>query len=112
MHISRRMTLLAIAAVALTARVAIAHDGHDHIIMGTVMARDDTHLEVKTPGGEVLSIAVTDKTTTTRDKKKIGFKEVQVGRRVVVNIGNGEDPLIARDIQLGAAQAAPAPAHH
>ena len=27
--------------------------------------------------------------------------DVEVGRRVVVDIGNGEDPLIARDIQVG-----------
>ncbi|MSO83963.1 MAG: hypothetical protein EXQ53_11835 [Acidobacteria bacterium] len=110
MYISRRIALLAIAAVALSARVAIAHDGHDHLIMGTVTARDATHLEVKTPSGEVLSIAVTDKTMTTRDKKKIAFTDVQVGRRVVVNIGNGEDPLIAREIQLGVAPVTAAPA--
>jgi len=80
-----------------------AHDGHAHVIMGTVTARDAKHLEVKTPSGEVLSIAVTDKTMITRDKKKITFNDVQIGRRVVVNIGNGEDPLVAREIQLGVA---------
>jgi len=89
-----------------------AHDGHDHIIMGTVMARDAMRIEVKTPSGEVLSIAVTDKTTTTRNKKKIAFKDVDVGRRVVVNIGNGEDPLVARDIQVGAAAPTPAAGGH
>ena len=112
MNISRRIGLLAVAGVALSAGAAIAHDGHDHLIMGTVTARDERHLEVKTPSGEVLSIAVTDKTTTSRDKKKVTFKEVQVGRRVVVNIGNGEDPLIARDIQLGTAPVAPPAGSH
>ena len=108
---SRYIAMLTLVVTALSAGAALAHDGHDHMIMGTVMARDDKHIEVKTPGGEVLSIAVNDKTTATRDKKKIALKDVQVGRRVVVNIGNGEDPLIARDIQLGAAVAAPAPAN-
>ena len=111
MDMSRRITLLAVAVIALGAGVAVAHDGHDHLIMGTVMTLDAKHLEVKTPSGEVLSIAVNEKTTTVRDKKKITFKEVQVGRRVVVNIGNGEDPLIAREIQLGAALPAPANGH-
>jgi hypothetical protein len=97
-----------ILMLVLAAPVAWAHDGHDHLVMGTVTARDDKHLEVKTPSGEVLSIAVTDKTATIRDKKRITFKEVQVGRRVVVNIGNGEDPLIAKEVQLGVA-APPAP---
>ena len=83
-----------------------AHAGHVHRIMGTVMARDDKHLEVKTPSGEVLSIAVSEKTFVTRAKKKVTLAEVQAGRRVVVDIGDGEDPLIAGEIQLGAAKPA------
>lgn len=108
---TRRIALGAAVTLVLAASDVWAHDGHDHIIMGTVTARDARHLEVKTPSGEVLSIAVTDKTMTTRDKKKITFNDVQVGRRVVVNIGNGEDPLIAREIQLGVATATAAPAN-
>ena len=79
-----------------------AHDGHVHRIMGTVTARDAKHIEVKTPSGENLSIAITPKTRATRDKRKVPLSEVQVGRRVVVDIGNGEDPLEAGEIQVGA----------
>ena len=79
-----------------------AHDGHIHRIMGTVTARDAKHLEVRTPSGEILSIAITAKTTATRSKRRVPLAEVQVGRRVVVDIGNGEDPLIAGEIQVGA----------
>lgn len=102
----RRIALVAAVTLVLATPAVWAHDGHDHIIMGTVAALDAKHLKVKTPSGEVLSIAVTDQTMTTRDKKKIAFKDVQVGRRVVVNIGNGEDPLIAGEIQVGVIQAA------
>ena len=108
---TRRIALVAAVTLVLATPAIWAHDGHDHIIMGTVTARDAKHLEVKTPSGEVLSIAVTDKTTITRDKKKITFNDVQVGRRVVVNIGNGEDPLVAREIQLGVATATAASAN-
>ena len=107
----RRVVLMAPLVLLLAAATARAHDGHDHIIMGTVIAFDVKHVDVRTPSGEVLSIAVTDKTTTTRNKKKIAFTEVHVGRRVVVNIGNGEDPLIARDIQVGVAVGTAAPAN-
>ena len=111
-NMSRRIGIAALMFATLGAGAALAHDGHIHTIMGTVTARDDKHLEVRTPSGEVLSIAVTDKTTTVRDKKKVTFKEVQVGRRVVVGIGNGEDPLIAGEIQVGTAlAAAPARGH-
>jgi hypothetical protein len=108
-NMSRRIAIAALIVATLSAGTALAHDGHIHTIMGTVMARDDKHLEVKTPSGEVLSIAINQKTTTVRDKKKVTFSEVQVGRRVVVGIGNGEDPLIAGEIQVGVA--APAKGH-
>jgi hypothetical protein len=110
---TRPTAAAAILTLVLATPVAWAHDGHDHLIMGTVTARDAKHVDVKTPSGEVLSIAVNDKTATVRDKKKVAFTEVVVGRRVVVNIGNGEDPLIAREIQVGAAlpPLTPAPAN-
>ena len=96
-----RTALLAVG-MSIAASVAIAaHDGHVHKIRGVVMAADARHLEVKTPSGEVLSIAITGKTTVVRNRRKAPMAEVQVGRRVVVGIGNGEDPLIAGEIQVG-----------
>lgn len=81
---------------------ALAHDGHTHRIMGTITGVDSKHLDVRTPGGEILSIQINDKTLVTRAKRKIAVDQVKKGARVVVDIGNGEDPLIAREIQLGA----------
>src|SRR5215510_9313100 len=99
-----RKWMLGMCAVLLVLPAALyAHAGHVHKIMGTVTARDAKHVEVKTPSGEVLSIAVTDHTSVVRAKKKITYDEVQAGRRVVVNIGDGEDPLIAQEIELGSA---------
>jgi len=103
---TRRTALLALMIVVAGSGAIRAHDGHIHKIMGTVMARDAKHLEVKTPSGEVLSIAITGKTTVVRAKRKVAIDEVQIGRRVVVAIGNGEDPLIAGEIQVGVALAA------
>jgi hypothetical protein len=100
------MALFAALMIVLGATRLRAHDGHAHTIMGTVTARDARHLEVKTPSGENLSIAITAKTAVVRQKRKVSMTEVQVGRRVVVDIGNGEDPLIAREIQVGVAQVA------
>ena len=103
---SRRNAIAAAALLMATAPAVWAHEGHVHKIMGTVMARDQKHLEVKTPSGEVLSIAITDKTSVIRAKKKVPIGEVQTGRRVIVEIGNGEDLLIAGEIQLGEVKAA------
>ena len=99
---SRRAVAMVVGLLAISSGAALAHDGHAHKIMGTVTAREAKHVDVKTPSGEVLSITITDKTTVTRNKRKVDIAEVQAGRRVVVDIGNGEDPLIAREIQVGA----------
>src|SRR5919106_4551968 len=96
-----RIMVVAALAIALAAPVLLAHDGHVHTIMGTVTGVDAKVVKVKTPSGEVLSIAITDKTSVLRAKRKVPMAEVQVGRRVVVDIGNGEDPLIASEIQVG-----------
>jgi len=103
---NRRRMIVAFALLLAAPAAAYAHAGHVHKIMGTVMTRDDKHVEVKTPSGEVLSIAVNDKTSVVRARKKVTFMEVQTGRRVVVDIGDGEDPLIARAIEVGAVKAA------
>ena len=94
--------MLGVALAALSSPAVRAHDGHTHWVMGTVMASTARHFELKTPSGEVLSIAVNAKTAVTRDKKKAALADVQKGMRVVVDVGNGEDPLIARGIRLGA----------
>lgn len=94
-------TLVLLALVA-SARLG-AHAGHSHTIMGTVVGRDDKAVDVKTPSGEVLSIAITHETVVIRGKKKAGIVEVNKGVRVVVDIGDGEDPLIAHEIRLAAA---------
>ena len=105
-----RIVLMLVASILTTVPLS-AHDGHVHWVMGTVTARDARHLEVKTPSGEVLSIAINAKTTATRNKKKVDVREVAVGRRVVVDIGNGADPLIAGEIRLGAALPAATDSH-
>jgi hypothetical protein len=103
----RTAMFLGVALFGLVARAAWAHEGHIHTIMGTVMGRDAHSLQVKTPGGEILSIAITDKTTVVRGKQKAAIADVQKGARVVVGIGDGEDPLVAGEIRLGTAPAAP-----
>ncbi|MBI3047795.1 MAG: hypothetical protein HYY76_05745 [Acidobacteria bacterium] len=98
----RRSVVATAVLLVLATPPALAHDGHAHLIMGTVTARGDKDVKVKTPSGEVLTIAITEKTAVLRGKQKVKVAQVEVGRRVVVDIGNGEDPLIAREIRVGA----------
>lgn len=105
---TRRLALLAAVMLVLGARGAWAHDGHSHKITGTVTALNGNDLQVKTTAGKTVSIAINDKTTVTRQKKTVELAEVQVGRRVVVDVGNGKTPLIAKAIEIGAAAKAAA----
>lgn len=100
---TRRLALLAGLILLLGVPAAWAHDGHAHKIMGTVTGRHDADLQVKTTAGETVSIVINDKTRVTRQKKRVDLSEVLVGRRVVVDVGNGKQPLIARTIEVGAA---------
>lgn len=98
------MSSAVLMAFVLTGATAYAHDGHAHTIRGVVTARDTGRIEVQTPGGEKLSIAINPQTLVTRDKRKVAIADVEPGRRVIVDIGNGEDPLIARGIKVGVMQ--------
>jgi hypothetical protein len=102
----RRRLFLVVVITAMWLAGVVAHDGHAHLVMGTITATDAKHIELRTPSGENLSIAVNAKTIVTRNKQKVGLSEVQKGGRAVVDIGNGEDPLIAREIRVGATRIA------
>lgn len=99
-----RRILLATLTLMFGTSVLLAHEGHAHKIRGVVTALDARYVQVKTPGGEILSIAINATTTIRHERRKVAIGQLQVGRRVVVDIGNGEDPLIARDIQVGVMQ--------
>jgi hypothetical protein len=79
-----------------------AHEGHAHTVMGTVSAVvGATQLVVKTTDGKDVTVVVNDKTTVRRGTAKMTLKDVAVGQRVVVNVGEGKTPLVARDIKMG-----------
>ncbi len=104
---TRRTAILAVAAVVLAASAAWAHDGHTHTVMGTVAALHDGQLQVvQAKDGKTVTIVLNDKTIVTRGKEKLTRAAVVAGQRVVVDVGNGAAPLTAREVKLGAAQAA------
>jgi hypothetical protein len=103
---TRRMMLLAAGLVfVIGVSGAAAHPGHTHRVMGTVAVHHENHLEVKTKEGKSVAIVLNDKTTVFRGKEKLDLAALKVGERVVVDVGDGKEPLTARVIRLGAAAA-------
>ena len=80
-----------------------AHPGHDHKLMGTVSSIDRNKVVVKTTEGKDITFEVVP-TTTFKRGKDIGMQsELKAGMRVVVNVGDGVEPLKAKDVQYSAA---------
>jgi len=96
------VTALAMTAVPLTS--ALAHEGHDHKLLGTITEVTADRLVVRaTKDGAVSSIALVATTKITRGKTRLAAGELKAGDRVVVNIGSGKAPLTAKAVQVGAA---------
>jgi uncharacterized protein (UPF0218 family) len=89
------------AALAF-AGVARAHEGHAHKVLGTVTARHDNQVELKTQDGKTVIVMLNDKTTIARGKQKVAADMVKVGERVVVEVA-GEKDMTAKAVTLAAA---------
>ena len=103
---SKRVILsAALAAILIAPAYSRAHEGHAHKVMGTITARNDNHLEVRTKDGKTVTITLNEKTSIVRGKQKTDLDALKEGERVVVDVGSGKAPLTAREVKLGAAAA-------
>ena len=101
---TRRAALAAVILLVLGIQKLSAHDGHTHTVMGTVTERQEHHLQVATTNGKTVTITLNEKTKVLRDKQVLTAAAILVGQRVVVDVGNGKEPLVARQVKLGAVQ--------
>jgi hypothetical protein len=93
----RRLALVALFA-ALAAGTVLAHPGHDHKIMGTIASIDGTKMVVTTTEGKEVTVQVTEKTRLRKGKLRGAPADLKAGVRVVVNVGNGSEPLTAKEV--------------
>lgn len=95
--------ILILAAALLAPAAAIAHPGHDHKLMGTIASIDKNKVVVKTTEGKDMAFEITPLTTFKRGRDKGAAADLKAGMRVVVNIGDGVQPLKAKEVQYSAA---------
>ena len=107
---TRRMVIVAALTLVLGVAAAWAHEGHTHKVMGTVSMVHENHLMVQTKDGKTVTITLNEKTSILRGKQKAAVTDLQTGSRVVVDVGDGKEPLVARSVTLGGAKTAPAKA--
>ena len=98
---------LAIAVVTLGVGARLlAHEGHEHKVMGTVTMAAADHVMLKDKDGKDVMVKVT---TDTKVKAKPALKvqEIKPGTRIVVSAVEEKDKsMTAKTIEVGAAPAA------
>jgi hypothetical protein len=113
--LKRMMAMVAMVAVAgLVGSVSLqAHKGHDHMLKGTLssVSADKVVVRVmdeKTKQESEKTIAVKPTTKVLKGVPGTAAKisDLATGEKVVVNIGEGTEPLSAKEIHIAAASTA------
>jgi hypothetical protein len=107
-----RLLTFAVALLGLST-FTWAHGTGQHVL-GTVTAIDGQHIEVKTPKGATVSVALTQQTRFKQKGNPKSTERPSIGDRVVIEATKDETDktaLTATEVHYSAAKNAPAPAH-
>jgi hypothetical protein len=88
--------------------LSFAHDGDQHVL-GTIMAIDATHVEVKTSKGQSVNVRVNKKTLYKDQRNPKDANVPEVGDRVVIKATKEGKVLVATEVHFSAAKRVPAP---
>ncbi len=103
-----------LASLTLPGRL-LAHEGHEHKVMGTVVqVHSDkvSHVEVKTTDGKTVVLTCDDQTKFLKGKAAASLKDVKVGSRVVATITEEGKMMKASEILVGEDTAPAKPMSH
>ena len=97
-------TALALAVLALGSGARLlAHEGHEHKVMGTVTMAATDHVMLKDKDGKDVMVKVT-KDTKVKAKPAVKVEDIKVGSRIVVTAVEEKDKsMTAKSIEVGAA---------
>jgi hypothetical protein len=105
---------IGVAVLLAFASVALAHEGHLHKAMGTVVVADAAKIDVKGTDGKTLTLVVDGSTKVARGTTVIKAADLKAGERVVAAYmpmkgPDGAEMLMAKDVKAAApGTAAPA----
>jgi uncharacterized Zn ribbon protein len=105
----KRFTPILLTVAGLVAGIGprlLAHEGHEHKVLGTVTMAAADHVMLTDRDGKDVTVKVT-KDTKVKSTAALKVEEIKAGTRVVVTAVQQKDKsMIARVIQVGAAPAA------
>ena len=104
-HLFAAFLALTILTVGSRA-VLLAHEGHEHKVMGTVTMAAADHVMLKDKDGKDIMVKVT-KDTKVKAKPTLKVEEIKAGTRIVVTAVEEKDKsMTAKSIEVGGAPAA------
>ena len=100
------IALVALCVLAVTSSAVMAHEGHDHTIMGTVTMAAADHVMLEDRDGKDVTVTVT-KDTKVKSTPPVKVEDIEVGTRVVITATQAKDKsFTAKTIEVGVATAA------
>ena len=87
---------------------SFAHSADQHVL-GTIMAINATHVEVKTTKGQSVDVRVNKKTLYKDESNPKGANVPEVGDRVIIKATKDDKVLLATEIHFSAAKRVPVP---
>lgn len=104
-RLSATLLALAVLATGSTAQL-LAHEGHEHKVMGTVTMAAADHVMLKDKDGKDVMIKVT-KETKVKARPALKVEEIKVGTRIVITAVEEKDKsMTAKSIEVGVAPVA------
>jgi len=98
----QRLLPAILALMLVGAGAALAHPGHDHLIMGTIATIDGARVTMTTTDGVTVSFAMDAQTTYRRGAAAGTADDLTTGMRIIANVGDGIEPLVAKQIRYAA----------
>jgi len=89
-----------------------AHAGHEHKALGTVVAVDASHLDLKTKDGKTVSVQLNAETRYLKAEGAATLADVKVSERVVVTYLEKDEKYLAKEVRLGVVEKAQPPPSH
>jgi hypothetical protein len=84
----------------------LAHEGHDHKVMGTVTMAAADHVMLKDRDGKTVTVQITKDTKVVRGKASLTPADIKTGARVVITAQQEKSAMKAKRIEVGEAPAA------
>ncbi len=90
------------AVAAMNDLQVLAHEGHDHKVMGTVTMAAADHVMLKTTDAKDVTVLITKDTKVTLNKQAVKPQDLKVGTRIVITAVEEHKVMKAKTIQVSA----------